>query len=86
MAKIVGRFMRAAFSIATAERVSPPHRASAATSSSDIKLYTSAPSFKSSVLLIPYIAIFVSVTMQTPFCKSLWACSTTPGENTKLSA
>ena len=86
MAKIVGRSNRAAFSIATAERVIPLFRASAATSSSDIKLYTSAPSFKRADLLIHDIAIFVSVTMQTPFCKSLWACSTTPGENTKLSA
>lgn len=51
-------------------RVLPCSFAFCATSSSEIKQKTSPPSCASFRLLIPALAIWVSVTMQAPFCSA----------------
>ena len=85
MAKMRGRFRAAAFSMLAVARVLPCSFAFCATSSSEIKQKTSPPSCASFRLLIPALAIWVSVTMQAPFCSARIPFATAPSEMHKLS-
>ena len=80
-AKISGFERPAALSILAVARVVPFFLAFCATSSSDIKQYTSPPYRANAFLLIPAFAIWVSVTIQAPFLIASRACCTAPSEN-----
>ena len=66
MAKIRGRSSFAAFSMACTARVEPAAFAASATSSSPMKQKASPPCFFSAFLLMPDMAMVVSVTMAAP--------------------
>ena len=85
MAKIRGLFSRAAFSMDTSERVTPRSFASRATSSSATKQCASPPKRASVFLLMPDMAMVVSVTMSQPERMAFFICSTAWGEKTRLS-
>ena len=85
MAKIQGLSRRAACSMDTTARVMPRSLASAATSGSDMKQCTCPPSRARMVLLIPALAIWVSVTMSQPFFRASRPFSTAWSENTRFS-
>ena len=70
----------------TTARVTPRALASSATSGSDMKQWTSPPSFPRAVLLIPAFAIWVSVTMWHPARRAAIPFSTAPGEKARFSA
>ena len=86
MAKMQGFLSCAAFSIETQARVTPRDFASAATSGSDMKQWTSPPREARMVLLIPAFAIWVSVTISQPARRASSPACTAWGEKTRLSA
>ena len=86
MANTSGRRSPAAFSMDTAARVTPRALASAATSGSEMKFSTSPPNLASTPLLMPAMAILVSVTMEQPPFRASTPLAAAPGENTRLSA
>ena len=86
MAKMQGFLSCAAFSIETQARVTPRDFASAATSGSDMKQWTSPPREARMVLLIPAFAIWVSVTISQPARRASSPVCTAWGEKTRLSA
>ena len=75
-AKMQGLGRAAARSMDTKARVTPRSLASAATSASDMKQCTSPPSEARIVLLIPALAIWVSVTMSQPARRAAMAFCT----------
>ena len=70
----------------TRARVTPLALASAATSGSDMKQWTSPPSFARVALLMPDLAIWVSVTISQPPFRASIPSFTAWGEKTRLSA
>ena len=76
----------AARSIETMARVTPRAFASAATSGSDMKQWTSPPREARMVLLMPAFAICVSVTMSQPARSASIPFVTAWSEKTRLSA
>ena len=85
MAKMQGFSSAAARSMDTKARVTPRSLASAATSASDMKQCTSPPSEARMVLLIPALAIWVSVTMSQPARRAAMPFSTAWSEKARLS-
>ena len=85
MAKMQGLGRAAARSMDTKARVTPRSLASAATSASDMKQCTSPPSEARIVLLIPALAIWVSVTMSQPARRAAMAFCTAWSEKARLS-
>ena len=86
MAKMQGFPSFAAFSMETMARVMPRSLASAATSGSDMKQCTSPPSLPRMVLLIPALAIWVSVTISQPPRRAAMPLATAPSEKVRFLA